>query len=71
MNSRSSAAKFADSAARGKRRCPQCGDALLRVTRTLTDRILGFFTGKHSYRCRKFSCRWEGSLQSRGDRKVG
>ena len=71
MNSRPSAIKFTDSALRGKRRCPQCGDVLLRESRSFGDRILGFFTGKHNYRCRKFSCRWEGALPSGRDRKVG
>ena len=71
MNSRLSVYKSADSVRRGKRCCPQCGGVLLRVNRSFIDRILSIFSGKHRYRCRTFSCRWEGSLPSGGDGGVG
>ena len=71
MNSRLSVNKSADSVRLGKRSCPQCGGVLLRVSRSFTDRILGIFSGKHRYRCRNFSCRWEGTLPSGGDGGVG
>ena len=43
--------------------CPQCGEALDRIHRRAIDRLVSIFTPVQRYRCRGFSCRWEGNLR--------
>ncbi|MBN2549553.1 MAG: hypothetical protein JXB15_10375 [Anaerolineales bacterium] len=42
--------------------CPRCYGELVRVHRTLLDRLLGglFFPGSRRYRCSNSDCRWSG-----------
>ena len=44
------------------RNCPKCGGPLFRVRRSFLDRVISLFSTKHRYRCRGFSCQWEGRL---------
>ncbi len=43
--------------------CPHCGKPLDRVRRRLIDRLVSLFAPVRRYRCRNFSCRWEGNLR--------
>lgn len=45
------------------RQCPHCGSDLDRVRRRLIDRFLSVFVSLQRYRCRSFTCRWEGTLR--------
>lgn len=71
MNFRLPVTKSADYVRLSKRTCPQCGGPLLRVTRSFTDRLFSIFSSKHRYRCRNFSCRWEGALPTSAVNSVG
>ncbi len=46
-----------------QRTCPQCGGSLDRMHRRLIDRLASLFAPVQRYRCRNFSCRWEGNLR--------
>lgn len=46
-----------------QRACPHCNGPLDRVHRRLIDRLASLFTPVQRYRCRNFSCRWEGNLR--------
>jgi hypothetical protein len=43
-------------------RCPRCRGALVRVRRTLFDRLVSFVAPRRRYRCRAIGCGWEGTL---------
>lgn len=42
--------------------CPLCDQYLIRIGRRPIDRLLSQFVPVHRYRCRFFSCQWEGNL---------
>jgi len=44
------------------RRCPMCHSSINRIPRRFVDLALSLFTTVHRYRCRSFSCDWEGNL---------
>ncbi len=45
------------------RSCPECHGPLDRIPRRFIDRVSSLFTPTQRYRCRGFSCRWEGNLR--------
>lgn len=45
------------------RNCPECDAPLDRIPRRLVDRVTSLFGRTQRYRCRGFSCRWEGNLR--------
>ncbi len=48
----------------GKHLCPSCQSGLLRTWRRPVDRFTSQFVPVHRYRCRSFSCQWEGSFRA-------
>ena len=44
-------------------RCPKCGGHMSRVKRRLLDHLFSLFVPTQRYRCRSFSCQWEGNLR--------
>ena len=44
-----------------RRACPQCEQALDRIRRRPIDRLTSLFAPIRRYRCRNFTCRWEGN----------
>ena len=42
--------------------CPMCGGRVVRVRRNLVDRLRSLFRQYFRYRCRTFSCAWEGCI---------
>lgn len=46
------------------RACPQCGQPLDRMRRRAIDRVTSLFVPVQRYRCRAFTCRWEGNLKA-------
>jgi hypothetical protein len=46
-------------------RCPRCAGALVRVRRTLWDRLLSLVAPRRRYRCRGMGCGWEGTLRAK------
>jgi hypothetical protein len=45
------------------RRCPLCHSSINRIPRRFVDLVLSLFTPVQRYRCRSFSCDWEGNLR--------
>jgi len=45
------------------RACPDCGGDVDRIPRRFIDRISSAIVYSQRYRCRGFSCRWEGNLR--------
>lgn len=50
----------------GKRICPSCNGILFRTWRRPIDRISSLILPVRRYRCRSFSCQWEGNLRNDG-----
>ena len=46
-----------------ERPCPKCQQPLQRTKRRGIDRLTSLFVPVARYRCRNFSCRWEGNLR--------
>jgi len=45
--------------------CPDCQGVLLRVPRSLLDRLMGLLVTSRRYRCVRVDCGWCGLLQGR------
>ena len=65
MNVRVPETRAADYIGLGRHTCPACGAPMSRITRRFLDRLSSLFQTKHRYRCRSFSCQWEGILPAR------
>ena len=48
-----------------RRKCPQCGEFVLRVHRRVIDRLYSLFQPVYRYQCTSLECGWQGNLPQR------